>query len=320
MTWALLAVVLLLVFNALTMPAFFRITVHDGHLFGSLIDVLNRAAPVMLVSLGMTLVIATGGVDLSVGAVMAIAGATAAVLIEKGTQSLPVLLAAGFGTAFLGGLLNGGLVAGLRIQPIVATLILMVAGRGVAQLITDGQIPSFKHPSFEFIGSGFLFGLPFTLTLVVAAAALIYLLARKTAFGLFLESIGGNEKAAGLAGVNVAAAKLGVYIASALCAGLAGLVATADIGVADASNIGLYIELDAILAVVIGGTILTGGRFTIIGSLAGALLMQLLTTTILSRGIHLKYTLVVKAVVVIVVCLLQSEQFRALLRWRRRAA
>jgi simple sugar transport system permease protein len=274
----------------------------------------------MLVSLGMTLVIATGGIDLSVGAIMAIAGAIAATQIAAGHMSLFRVLTLSLLGATAAGVLNGVLVASIGIQPIVATLILMVAGRGVAQLITDGQIPTFHFPAFEFIGSGFLFMLPFTITIVVLVFLLMYLVVRRTALGLFLESTGGNETASRFAGVNVGAIKFLVYVICGFCSGIAGLILTADIKAADANNIGLYVELDAILAVVIGGTVLTGGRFTFFGSICGALLMQLLTTTILSNGLPVQYTLVVKAAVIITVSLFQSDSFRNLIHAKRTAS
>jgi len=147
------ALMLVLLVDGLVADHFFQIVLQDGRLFGSPIDILNRAAPVALLAIGMTLVIATGGIDLSVGAVMAIAGATAATLTVGG-HSLAVVILASLGVGVLAGLWNGILVAVLKIQPFVATLILMVAGRGVAQLITSGQIVTFNSPSLARLGSG----------------------------------------------------------------------------------------------------------------------------------------------------------------------
>ena len=310
--WPILALGLLLLFNLLFTPGFFKIRMMDGHLYGSLIDIVDNAAPVMLVAFGMTLVIATGGVDLSVGAVMAIAGAVAAILLRDAGLGLPLTLAAALGVSLIAGLWNGLLVAVFDIQPIVATLILMVAGRGIAQLLTGGQIPELQHyPSLVFLGSGFFLALPFSLTLVFLVAIATAGLSRATALGLFIEATGDNPRAARYAGVNVKAVKLLAYAWTGVCAGLAGLVAAADIKAADANQIGLNIELDAILAVVIGGTALTGGRFSLVGSVIGALIIQTLKTTILARNVPDEYNLVVKAVVVLIVCLLQSETFRA---------
>ncbi len=318
--WPLLALALALAFNAVATPGFFAFTVRDGRLYGSIIDILNRAAPVMLLSLGMTLVIATGGVDLSVGAVMAITGATAALLITKTSFGVPAVISLSLAVAVVAGLWNGLLVGLCKVPPIVATLILMVSGRGIAQLLTDGQIITFENKAFEFIGRGALAGLPFTITLVLVVWTGLTLLKSRTALGLFIECTGDNETASRYAGVSTNLVKLATYAACALCAGLAGLIVTADIKAADANNAGLWLELDAILATVIGGTALTGGRFFLGGSLIGAVLIQTLTTTILTRGVAVELTLVVKAVVVILVCLLQSERFRALFLRRRVAA
>jgi len=313
------ALVGILLFNFFFTPGFFHIEIKDGHFFGSLVDIANRAAPVMLLAIGMTLVFATGGVDLSVGAIMAISGAVAATIIRpdyvKGVleygemQPLILVVTVPLLIALLAGLWNGLLVAYIGIQPIIATLILMVAGRGIAQLITQGQIVVFIHEPFQYIGSGFLLGLPFPIVLVLLTAIATYLLTRKTGLGVFIEAIGANSVASRFMGIPAQQIKLSVYIFSGLCAGIAGLIVCADIKAADANNAGLFLELDAIAAVIIGGTI-WGGRFTLLGSIVGTLIIQSLTTTILTRGIAPEVTLVFKAVVIIMVALIQSEKFR----------
>ena len=320
--WPLIALALVLLFNFIFTDNFFQIRIQDGRLFGSLIDILNRAAPVMLLSLGMTLVIATGGVDLSVGAVMAISGSVAALVLTKTTQSVPGVIFISLGAALIAGLWNGTLVGFFNVTPIVATLILMVSGRGVAQLMTGGQIITFENPKFQFIGRGTLLGLPFTIWLVFFAWMALALFARRTAAGLFIESTGDNEVASRYAGVNTRSVKLLVYSICAVLAGLAGLIVTTDIKAADAEHAGAWLELDAILATVIGGTALTGGRFFLAGSLVGAILIQSLTTTILTRGVAVEWTQVVKAVVIVIVCLIQSETFRraAFARFKRSPA
>jgi len=315
-----IALGLLLLFNFLFTPGFFRVEIRDGRLFGSLIDILNRGTPVLLLSIGMTLVIATGGIDLSVGAVMALAGAVAACLIARlddsplhflnVSGSLALIILISLVVALIAGLFNGTLVAAFGLQPIVATLILMVAGRGAAQLVTNGQIPTFEHPRFEFLGSGFLLGLPFPLILAIAILFVLLALVRGTALGMLIEAVGNNPVAARLAGVQAGGVKLLAYVLSALLAGIAGLIATADIKAADVNNTGLYLELDAILSTAIGGTSLAGGRFYLAGTVIGALVIQTLTTTVLARGIAPELTLVIKAVVVVALCLLQSVKFR----------
>ena len=314
--WPLLALAVLLLFNLVFTAGFARITIRDGHFYGSLVDIAKLSSRVMLVSLGMTLVIATAGVDLSVGAIVAIAGSVAAKLMVQHQTALPAALAVTSGICLVLGAWNGALVAWIGVQPIVATLILMVAGRGIAQLLTDGQIITIENPGFSFVAAGHFVGLPFPVTIVTVMALVTVALTRGTAMGLFIESVGNNETASRYAGVNARAVKLFVYVFTGFCAGLAGLIEASDIKAADANNAGLYIELDAILAVVIGGTSLNGGRFNLAGPLVGALIIQTLTTAIKMRGVPVEYTLVVKAAVVLGVCLLQSEAVRKLV-WRK---
>jgi ribose/xylose/arabinose/galactoside ABC-type transport system permease subunit len=318
--WPLLALAALLLFNQFFTPGFFHMEIRDGHLYGSRIDILNQGAKVMLLALGMTLVIGTGGVDLSVGAIMAISGAVAARLVVNQQQSPAVAIAAALAVSVLAGACNGFLVAGLGIQPIIATLVLMVAGRGIAQLITEGQIITFHDPTLVFLGNGHLLGFPFTLTIVLTMLLLTGLLTRKTAMGLFIEAIGDNDVASFYAGINARRIKFFVYAFSGLCAGIAGLVATSNIKSADANNIGLYLELDAILAVVVGGTALTGGRFYLMGSFVGGLFIQALTTSLYARNVSAYIAPVPKALVIIAVFLLQSGKFRDQVArlWRRR--
>ena len=309
--WPLMALALLLLFNLINDPDFFRINYQNGHFFGSLIDILNRAAPLALLALGMTLVIATGGIDLSVGAVVAIAGAVSAYVISSGmTDSVAVILLCSLGVAAVAGIWNGVLVTVLQIQPIIATLILMVAGRGIAQLITGGQILTFSHLGFEFIGGGFFLGLPFSITLVIVAYAITAVVLRKTALGLFISAIGSNATAATYSGIKSSLIKICIYGFCGLCAGLAGIILASDIQGADANNAGLWMELDTILAVVLGGTALTGGRYYLSTTLIGVIILQTLTTTILTNGLPAQYNHIVKAAVVILVMLIMSSRFR----------
>ncbi|RYF04815.1 MAG: ABC transporter permease [Oxalobacteraceae bacterium] len=322
------ALFVLLALDALLVPGFFRLEIKDGHLYGALVDILNRAAPLMLAALGMTLVIATRGIDISVGAVVALSGTVAATLIggtmvvNNGVPEyvantpMGTALAAAVGVALLCGLWNGVLVAGIRLQPIVATLILMVAGRGLAQLITDGQIVTVYYKPYFFLGSGYLAGLPFSLFVVAALFALTLLLVKKTALGLFIQTVGINPVAARLAGLRTATLIIFVYVFCSACAGLAGLLITSNIKSADANNAGLLLELDAILAVTLGGTSLAGGKFSLAGSMIGALIIQTLTYTIYSLGVPPEVNMVVKAIVVFIVCISQSSELRQLLKRR----
>jgi galactofuranose transport system permease protein len=311
LVWPLVGLGLLLLFNFAFTQGFFRLEMRGGHLYGVLIDVLNHGAKVMLLSLGMTLVIAVGGVDLSVGAIMAIAGAIAAQLVNRPGTPFAVVIAAALAASLLAGAWNGMLVAVFRIQPIVATLVLMVAGRGIAQLLTDGQIINFTDPWLVYIGNGHLMFIPFTVTLVAVMLLLTAgVLRSRTAVGLFIESVGDNETASRYSGVNARFVKFLTYVFSGLCAGIAGLVAASNIRCADSNHAGLYLELDAILAVVVGGTSLAGGRFYLVGSIVGGLLIQTLTTTLYMRNVSADTAAVPKALVIVAVCLLQSATFR----------
>ncbi|MGB3609835.1 MAG: ABC transporter permease [Cellvibrio sp.] len=320
--WPVAGLLLLLLINLIISPEFFNLTFKDGRFYGSLIDVLNRAAPIALLAIGMTLVIATGGVDLSVGSVMAIAGAVSAYLIVSGVDSLTVIIAGGLAAGLVGGMINGLLVGYMNIQPIVATLILMVAGRGVAQLINEGQIVTFQHEAFSFLGTGYFLGLPFPIILVIITFVLVQLLMRRTALGLYVEAVGANASASRYLGINARAIKLSVYCLAGLCAALAGMIAAADIKGSDANNAGLWLELDAILAVVIGGASLMGGRFSLVLSIIGALIIQTLTVTIIMSGIPPKFNLLIKASAIILVLLMQSPRFQqqlsSLMLWRKR--
>lgn len=322
LAWPVITLVLLLGLNAAFNSSFLHIEWRDGHLYGSLIDILNRAAPLVLVSLGMTLVIATRGIDISVGATVAITAALAAWMIggalvmQNGVAThvsrfpMPVAIAAALGVALLCGVWNGLLVAKVGMQPIIATLILMVAGRGIAQLITDGQIITIYYAPYFFIGSGYLLGLPFSLFIAAAVFLLLWWVVTRTALGLFIQSVGINPSAARVAGVRSRLITVCVYAFCGVCAGVAGLLISSNVKSADGNNAGQLMELDAILAVTLGGTALTGGRFSLAGSVIGALIIQTLTYAIYSMGVPPEVNLVVKAAVVFVVMLLQSPEFR----------
>lgn len=322
LVWPVAGLAMLLLFNLIFTRGFFNVELRDGYLYGTLIDILNHGAKVMLLALGMALVIATGGVDLSVGAVMAIAGAVAAQMINHAHIPFIVVIAATLAVAVAAGCWNGLLVGAFRVQPIVATLILMVAGRGAAQLITDGQIITFTDPALVFVGNGHLLGLPFPIMLSLGMLGITVFLTRKTAIGLFIESVGDNQTASSYAGVNARTVKFLVYTFSGLCAGLAGLVSASNIKCADANHAGLFLELDAILAVVVGGTSLTGGRFYLVGAVIGALFIQTLTSTMYMSNVSADVAPVPKALAIITVCLLQSPVFRSKLAvlTRRKAA
>ncbi len=317
--WLLAGLALLVLLNLASNPAFLHVTLRDGHLYGVPIDILTQGSRTMLVALGMTLVIATGGVDLSVGSVIAIAGAVCALLLNQGA-GLVTTIAAALGVGALAGGVNGMLVARWQVQPIVATLILMVAGRGIAQLICGGQVIIVAHAGFEFLATGFVLGLPVAPLIVIALFLAVHFAVRRTAAGMFIEAVGDNETASRFAGLAAARVKAIAYVACGACAGLTGVLTAANIRAADANRAGENAELDAIFAVVVGGTALTGGRFSILGTFLGALLIQTLATTMYYRGVPPAVAPVPKALLIILVSLLQSETLRAWVAglWRRR--
>jgi ribose/xylose/arabinose/galactoside ABC-type transport system permease subunit len=312
--WPLVALAALLVFNLIFTPGFARVELRDGRLFGTLVDIFQNGAPVMLLAVGMTLVIALAGIDLSVGSVMALSGAVAALLMTEHGYSVPGAVMIALGAALVVGALNGALATYAGIQPIIVTLVTLVMGRGVAQTLTHDQKVGFEIPAFEFIGNGTVLGVPFPALLVAAVALCTGLLLRKTATGLYIEAMGGNPQAARLCGLRVHVIRILAFMACSLCAGLAGLIAAADIKEADVANTGLYLELDAILAVVLGGTSLMGGRANLVGSLIGAIFIQTLTIMLQMRGVITEHTLIIKAIVALAVCYMQTPSFERLMR------
>jgi len=311
--WPLAALALLLAADAALSPGFFAVRVVEGRLFGNVVDILYRVTPTALVALGMAVVIGTKGVDLSVGSIISIVGAVIAWRIHEGDPH-GLILCAAIAVGLLCGLWNGTLVALLDIQPIVATLILMVSGRGIGLMINllyGGTDPSFISPMLQGLSVGHIGLIPTRLFVGLAIFAGLWVLLRKTALGLMLESVGANVRAAELAGVETRLILYAAYLISGFCAAWAGVILTADTHTSDPVSVGLYIELDAILAVVIGGGSLAGGRIYLGTTLLGALVIQTLTTSILTSGVPPEYNLIVKAVVVVAVLLLQSDSARS---------
>ena len=326
--WPLVALAILLLFNLFFTPNFFRIEIMDGHLFGNLIDIIKNAAPIMLLAIGLTLVIATHGIDISVGSVVAISAGVVAMLIggdlEGNTRfPIPVAMAAALLVCTAAGMWNGMLVSRIGMQPIVATLILFVAGRGIAMVTTNAMVIWLYAEPFAYLGQGYLFGLPFSIYIVAFLLLATFLATRKTALGMFIEAVGINPTATRFAGINAKNILFGVYAFSGFCAGVSGLIVCSTVMSADGNNAGNLFELDAILAVVLGGTSLNGGRFFLLGSMVGALIIQTLTTTIYAFNVPPEISQVVKALVVYGVSLLQSDRLQvavAGLLGRREAA
>lgn len=320
--WGIVAILLLLAVNLTKDPSYLSIGWNDanGALVGNLIDILRAAAPIMMISIGMCLVIATSGIDLSVGSVMVIAGATSMQFLAAAPNTFGAAMAA-LGLALLVsavvGLVNGILVSVVGLQPFISTLIMMLAGRGIAKVITGGQNTSAVNDPFRWIANGYLFGLPVVFLLALAIVILVGLLVRRSALGLMIEAIGMDPQAARLAGVNRRGLLLAVYSIAGLLAGVAGVFATASVMTVDISRTGYQLEMDAILAVVIGGTSLAGGKFNLTGATVGALLIATLDKTVVFLGISSSATPAFKAVVIVVLCLIQSERVRQALGRRR---
>jgi ribose/xylose/arabinose/galactoside ABC-type transport system permease subunit len=285
-----LALVLLVAASVLFTPAF-----ASG---STLRNVLLQVAPTMLVATGMTFVIASGGIDLSVGSIMAISSAAAATQLQHGAV---FAVALGLFAGVAVGLLNGAVTAIGGVQPIVATLATLIAGRGFAQVISEGgQLISFTNPAFQFLGQGHVGPVPTQVVLMVVVLLAGFVLLRSTVFGRYVLAAGGSERAARLAGVPVRGTKIVVYCLSGFVAALAGLIETARLGASDAARVGLNIELDAISAVVIGGTLLQGGTATIVGTATGALIIQTIMTAFNMLAVPYSWSLVVKATVILV--------------------
>lgn len=311
--WPLAVLAIILITNAIVAPAFFNIRIVEGRLFGSMIDVLYRGSAPALIALGMAVVIGTKGIDLSVGSIVAVVGSVIAWRIKAGDPHIVILfLALAVGIAC--GMWNGFLVAVLDIQPIIATLILMVAGRGIGlmvNLIDGGTDPSFTSDLLQGLSVGSIGLIPTRLLLFVVIFLALWFLLRRTALGLFIETVGGNPAAAQLAGIPSRLIKFSAYAISGFCTGWAGIILTADVHTSDPVSVALFSELDAILAVVIGGGSLMGGRIYLGMTVLGALVIQTMVTSILMSGLPPEFNLLIKAILVLIILLLQSDNSRA---------
>ena len=305
----LLCLAIVLLVNVIKTPSFFEITIRNGVLYGYIVDIMNRSSELVILSHRYDSGSCCFGGDrhFQVGAVSAVSGAVAIFILGGGETSTdfyhaPYLL--GFFAAIAVGTLlgawNGFLVAKMKIQPMVATLILYTAGRGIAQLITEGQILYLRVDHFKQLG-GFIPGIPLPTPVFVAILCIIatLLLLKKTALGMYIQTVGINSKAARLVGLNSTMIKFLTYAFCGLCSGIAGMIITSRVYSIDANNAGLNIELDAILAVALGGNNLGGGRFSLLGSVIGAVTIQALTTTLYAMKVSADQLYVYKAIVVI---------------------
>ena len=306
-----LCLLLVLLVNLIQTPTFFKITVQNGVFYGFIIDIINRSSGLVIMALGMTLVVASsGGTDISVGAVSAVAGAVCVVALGTGeVYQMPYVFSLLLALLVGGicGVVNGFLVAYMKVQPMVATLILFTAGRGIAQLITGSFILYVKPEQFTYLGS-FLPGVPIPTPCFVALFLIIitWMLLRFTTLGMYIQSVGINRKASRLVGLNSKLIIFITYVFCSLCASVAGLISVSRTASIDANNVGLYTELDAILAVAIGGNSLGGGKFSLAGSVIGAITIQALTTTLYAMHVAADQLPLYKAMVVVIIVALQS--------------
>ncbi|HEX8454631.1 MAG TPA: ABC transporter permease [Longimicrobium sp.] len=295
---AVIALVAIVAANAIFTPSFATA--------GNFWNVLFQLSVTLLVAVGMTLVIATGGIDLSVGSVMAISAAVAAVTLDRGIAvAVPTALI----VAMAVGLLNGAFVSYFKVQAIVVTLATLLAGRGLAQIINrDGALIAIDNPNFLALGRGHIGPVPVQVLVAALVVALAVFVLRATPFGRYVLAAGGNPAAARLAGVPVSRTVVSVYVISGMLAGLAGLVQAARLGASAAARIGQNVELDAIAAVVVGGTLLSGGRATLLGTVVGALIMQVIATSFNMLLVPYAWALALKAFIILFAVYLQRPR------------
>lgn len=322
-TWAVVAEILILLICLIIRPDFFKISYQPatGMLYGSLIDIINRSSEITIIAMGMTLVIALGGTDLSVGSMVALGGALALkflrwdVLIYNTPGDYSVMpfflvILVPLVVCTLLGLFNGFMIANIGMQPIIATLILMVCGRGIAQIVTNGKQFTTLYSPFRVIGQGSLFCLPMPIIITIAVVLIVSLFVRKTAFGTMVESVGINPSASRLSGINSKKIILIVFAMTAFLSAISGLITASRVMSNDSNNFGINFEMDAILAVVIGGTNMSGGKFSLAGTVIGSIIIRTIVTFVYYFGIVSEATMAFKALIIIVVIVLQSEPVR----------
>lgn len=322
--WGVVAIVVLLCVNLIKDPGYLSISYssNTGAFVGNLIDILRASAPILMISIGMCLVIATGGVDLSVGSMMAVSGAVAMEFMNGRPDTLAAAagaIALALGLCLVLGAFSGLLISVVGLQPFITTLVMMLAGRGLAKVITSGQNTTADNGSYRWLANGYVFGLPVVFLVAAAITVLVIVLVRTSALGMMIESLGINAEASRLAGINRRALLTTVYTASAVLAGVAGILATGTVMTVDISQTGYQLELDAILAVVVGGTSLAGGKFSLTGAAIGAVLIATLDKTVVFLGVPASATPAFKAIVIIVLYVAQADRTRAMLARVRRA-
>jgi galactofuranose transport system permease protein len=334
---SLFCLLLVLLVNLIKDASFFDISINNGVLYGRLIDVLNRASEIAILAVGMTLVIAaSGGPDISVGSVMNLSACFGCMLLAgfgvKSTAELQMPMFVGILCGVLmgglAGVFNGTLVSKLKIQPMIATLILYTAGRAIGLLLCNNMMIYIRYEPYKYMGNFMKFGdwtcpVPTSIFITVIVIVIATILIKKTTLGLYVQSVGINRRASRLLGINSDRIVLACFVICGLCAGIAGIVSSSRIYCADPNSIGKDFELDAILAVALGGNSLGGGKFNLSGSIVGAYTIQAITVTLLAMGVSTDQAPVIKAIIVIAIVAVQSPVFKewiAGLKNRRQAA
>ena len=315
LTWSVVALIVLIVICTISDHQFLSLSwnKNTGGLSGPLITMLQESARYLMIATGMTLVISTAGIDLSVGSVMAVAAAMQ--MLTSGVNVwLAIFLALLIGLGV--GCINGALVSILGLQPFITTLIMMLAGRGLAKVITSGQNTDASSVAggapLKWMANGFILGIPANFVIAVIIVILVGLLCRKTAMGMMIEAVGINQEASRMTGIKPKKILFLVYAISGLLAAVAGLFATASVMRVDVVKTGQDLEMYAILAVVIGGTSLLGGKFSLAGSAVGAVIIAMIRKTIITLGVNAEATPAFFAVVVIVICVMQAPKIHNL--------
>lgn len=326
----LLMLLFVLLINLFKDPSFFKIAVKNGVLYGRIIDVLNRGSEIAILAVGQTLVVAvSAGTDISVGSVMSLAACGGCmVLAGYGNTSVTgiiVPIAVGIVVGLIFGLvcgaINGAMVAKLKIQPMVATLILFTAARAIGLLLCNNQIIYIRYNPYQYLGN-FLPGVPIPTPILVTILIIIIaqIVLKKTSLETYIQSVGINSRASKICGINSDAICLICYAICGLCAGAAGMIASSRIYSADSNNIGLNYEMYSILAVALGGNSLAGGKFNIAGSIVGAYTIQAIMTTLLAMGVSTDQSPVIMAIIIVIIVVIQSPVFKDWFITRRKRA
>jgi simple sugar transport system permease protein len=329
--WAVMAELVILLVSVILRHDFLKVVINaqTGMLYGVPIDILNRSSEITIIAMGMTLVIALGGTDLSVGALVAVSGAMALKFLRWDVLQYPtpgdysimpfyLVILVPLAVCMVMGAFNGVLISKLGMQPIIATLILMVAGRGIAQIATNGKQFTTMYTPFQQIAQGYFLKLPMPIIITAVVVLLVVLFTRRTSFGMFVESVGVNPSASRVSGLRSSRIILIAYMLTGLLSGISGLIYSSRISSCDSNNAGVNNEMNAILAVVIGGTSMSGGKFSLAGTVIGSLIIQTIVSLVYFFGVVSEAIMAFEAMIIAVVIVLQSEPVRKAFASRRK--